>query len=150
MRLFRKGTAEFEQHIELDEHLLLKTGKMVRMKQVILHYSFRDINHLITKHNAFARRRAEEMLRMDTGQEQVDYQGLPFVSKVRRVMKFKLYRYLPVSLRSWLSYAYQYYGHLGFLDGIEGKMYVYFRYYWYNMLTDAYYLEMKAQKEKNL
>lgn len=148
MRLFKRGSAEFEQHIELDEHMLLKAGKTARMKQVILHYSFKDVNHLIIKQNSFAHRRAEELLRMELGQTQIDYKGLPFISKIRRVMKFKLYKYLPISIRSWLSYIYQYYGHLGFLDGIEGKMYVYFRYYWYNMLIDSYYLETKSQKEK--
>ena len=147
MRLFKKDTAEFEQHIELDEHMLLRFGKTARMKQVILHYCFRDINHLIAKQNSFALRRAKELIRLETGQEQVDYKGLAFISKVRRVMKFKLYRHLPLGLRSWLSYVYQFYGHLGFLDGIEGKMYVFFRYYWYNMLTDGYYLELKKEKK---
>lgn len=149
VRLFKKGAAELEQHIELHEHILLKYGKTSSMKKShILHYSYRDVNQLTMKQNEFARRGAAELLRLSNGKESIEYKGLAPVSKIRRIIKFKLYRHLPIGLRSWLSYAYQYYGHLGFLDGIEGKMYVYFRYYWYNMLTDAYYLEMKKQKEQ--
>ena len=148
VRLFKKGAAELEQHIELHEHIVLKYGKTAGMKKShILHYSYSDVNQLTIKQNAFARRGAEELIRLDAGEESIEYKGLAPVSKIRRAIKFKLYRRLPIGVRSWLSYAYQYYGHLGFLDGIEGKMYVYFRYYWYNMLTDAYYLEMKKQKE---
>ena len=146
MRLFRKGTASFENNVELDEHLILNTGKSKMLKKPILHYSFRNINHLIIKLNGFAERKAKELLLIKNKEKDVSYEGLAPISKLRRKLKFNLYYKMPISLRSSLHFFFLFYLKLGFLDGKIGKMYLFYRVYWYGMLTDTYFLEMRDKK----
>lgn len=147
LRVFKPGTAYMES-AELDEHLVLKSGKSVNMKNYILHHDCKGLDHYINKINGYAERQAKEYLGIRKGKKSVLYEGLAVVSKRRRRVKFDIYYKLPIHLRSWMYYFYCYYLRLGFLDGIEGKLFLFIKVYWYKFLTDAYILEkLKAQND---
>lgn len=140
MRLFKKNSAYMED-IELDEHIVLKTGKAVKMKGYLIHYDFKGLNKLISKLNGFSERAAQEYVDIKNNKRIMPYDGLAGISKFRRIVKFKIYYNLPISLRSKFYYMYYYYLKLGFLDGTEGKMFLFMYIYWYKYLTDAYIYE---------
>lgn len=148
LRVFKPGMAYME-NIELDEHVVLKQGKSISMKHYICHYDCKGLDHYIKKINGYAERQAKEYLRIIKGEKTVSYEGLAEVSKRRRHVKYNLYYKLPIGIRSWLYYVYGYYLKLGFLDGIEGKLYLLIKVYWYRYLTDAYILE-KQMAERNI
>ena len=64
------------------------------------------------------------------------YSGLPGLAKQRK-KKFGLYYRAPRFIRCWLWFIYNYIFRLGFLDGKEGFIYLYFECMWYRMLVDA-------------
>lgn len=145
MRLFKKGTAYME-NIELDEHMILKNGESVRMKNYLIHYDFKGLHKFILKLNGFSERAAQEYLEIKQNRKCMPFDGLAPVSKFRRKVKFNIYYNLPISIRSHLYYIYYYYIKMGFLDGIEGKMFLFLFVYWYKYLTDAYIYEKTISK----
>ena len=58
-------------------------------------------------------------------------------AKVKRFVKNHGYYSLPKFFRAHLYFIYRYYFRLGFLDGIEGKIYTFLQAYWYRYLVDA-------------
>lgn len=84
---------------------------------------------------------------INLGRKEIKLEGLAGVTKLRRILKFKLYYRLPIGLRAWMYFVYRYYLRLGFLDGRIGKMYIFFKAYWYRYLTDAYILELQNREE---
>jgi len=147
MRLFKKGTAYME-NIELDEHLVLKQGKSVRMKSYIIHYDFKGLDKFILKLNGFSERAAQEYIEIKENRRSMPFEGLAAVSKFRRKVKFNIYYKLPISIRSYLYYIYYYYINMGFLDGVEGKMFLFLYIYWYKYLTDAYIYEKRINEKQ--
>ena len=47
------------------------------------------------------------------------------------------YYKLPMFIRAKLYYWYRYYIQLGFLDGKEGKVFIFMQAYWYRFLVDS-------------
>ena len=68
-------------------------------------------------------------------------------AKIRK-RKFGFYYKLPLFVRSWLLFIYNYIFRLGFLDGKEGFIYNYMYHRWYRTLVDSkIYEQMKFPKE---
>lgn len=57
-----------------------------------------------------------------------------------------VYYRLPIFLRAKIYYWYRYYGQLGFLDGKEGKIYIYLQAYWYRFIVDAKLYESNKRR----
>lgn len=138
--IFKRGLAYMEER-SMDEQIVLTSGRAVEMKCVSEHHDFRDLTFWINKHNWYATRAAKDYFDY-AGKEDV-YGELDFPSRVRRIVKRKIYYRLPMRLRCWLYFVYRYIFRLGFLDGKEGFFYAFFQAYWYRMLVDAKIFEAK-------
>ena len=145
LRVFKPGKAYMED-MELDEHIVLRSGRCVYMNNPFIHFSYKGLEHWIAKHNNYSKRHAKEFLEIKSGRREIRLEGLAGFTKLRRILKFKLYYRLPPGLRAWMYFAYRYYLRLGFLDGRIGRMYLFFKAYWYRYLTDAYILELQNQQ----
>ncbi len=137
LRAFKVGTAYYET-AEVDEHYVLKSGKMVYMKNDFLHYDYKDLKCWIDKHTIYAQRAAMDFINKKSGNEKINYQGLEFFAKIKRFVKYNIYYNLPAGFRAWTFYKYCYYIRLGFLDGREGKIYAFLHSYWYRYLVDIF------------
>ena len=60
--------------------------------------------------------------------------------------KFGIYYRAPRFFRAWLWFLFNYIFRLGFLDGREGFLYLYFECYWYRMLVDAKIFEHEVMQ----
>lgn len=121
----------------MDEHIVLKKGRIVEMKNDSLHLDFKTIEYWINKHNWYSSR------------ETVDYFENLVRNKEKREqnivtwIKMNIYYRLPLGLRAHLYYIYIYYFKMAFLDGKEGKIYAFLRAYWYRYLVDIKIYECK-------
>lgn len=121
----------------MDEHIVLRSGAVVEMKQDCLHFDFKTLEHWINKHNWYSSR------------ETVDYfQNLDKPRPKEELnpktwFKMNVYYKLPSGIRAHIYYLYRYYIKLGFLDGKEGKIYAFLQAYWYRYLVDAKIYECK-------
>lgn len=132
--IFKRGMAYMEER-SMDEQLVLTAGRSVEMKCVSEHHDFRDLTFWINKHNWYATRAAKDYF--DFKGKEDTYQNLDLPSKIRRIIKYKIYYKLPMRFRCWLYFIYRYIFRLGFLDGKEGFFYAFFQAYWYRLLVDA-------------
>ena len=146
LRVYKPGMAYMED-VELDEHIVLKSGRCVYMKHDFIHLDFNGIEHWIAKHNGYSKRHAKEFMEIKHGRKEVRLEGLAEISKLRRILKYKFYYKLPIGLRAWIYFVYRYYFRLGFLDGQTGRMYIFFKAYWYRYLTDAYICELQNREK---
>lgn len=132
--IYKSGEGGIENRY-MDEHIVLKEGRIVELKSDCLHYDFKDLTAWVDKHNKYAtrevidffeRNRVNELSRMLDGK-----------AKIKRIIKYKIYYRLPIGTRAHLYYLYRYYIKRGFLDGKEGKIFAFLQAYWYRYLVDA-------------
>lgn len=121
----------FIEDRSMDEHIVLKSGKIIEMKNDCLHFDFKSLEHFINKHNWYSSR------------ETIDYFENINGNKCNQKINFKtwikmnLYYKFPMGFRAYIYYIYRYYFKFGFLDGKEGKIYCFLQAYWYRYLVDA-------------
>jgi glycosyltransferase involved in cell wall biosynthesis len=140
----------------MDEHIILKErGKIKNLKHSFWDYNLNHIGWWTDKHNGYATREAIDQLnkkynlfdiedaKNDTTQQ----------SKIKKLLKNKVYEKMPKSFRSFLYFQYRYIFRLGFLDGYQGLVWHFLQGFWYRFLIDVkvYEIEKKAKKEgKNI
>ena len=132
-----KTRSGFIEDRNMDEHIVLRSGKTVEMKTDCLHFDFKDLEYFINKHNWYSSR------------ETVDYfENLERLKNRDKLdqktwLKMNIYYKIPLKIRAHLYYIYRYYLKLGFLDGREGQIYASLQAYWYRYLVDAKIYECK-------
>lgn len=140
--IFKTGFGYMEDRY-MDEQIVLTEGRSIEMKTVSKHEDFKDLSFWIQKHNWYATRAARDYFeRQNSNEDDIIHLDLP--AKVRRFIKYKIYYKMPMRMRCWMYFIYRYIFRLGFLDGREGFLYVFFQAYWYRLLVDAKIYE--AQK----
>lgn len=130
LRAFRKDVGKIE-HRQMDEHMYVTSGNVVKCKKDCIHYSFNSIHSWIDKHNKYSDLECDEALASSTNAGV----NLNSIAKNKRKAKSFYYK-LPSAFRSRLYYLYRYYFLLGFLDGKAGKYYAFLQAYWYRYLVD--------------
>ncbi|MBO4897354.1 MAG: glycosyltransferase family 2 protein [Clostridia bacterium] len=125
----------YMENRNMDEHILLKSGRSVEVKNDSLHYDFKDLTAWIDKHNKYSSREVLDFFQSKI--ERQDLSGLSKTARFKRKIKFGIYYKLPSGLRAHLYYIYRYYLKAGFLDGREGKIFAFLQAYWYRYLVDA-------------
>ena len=124
LRLFRYGKGRIEGL--MDEHAVV-TGAVEKLNGDLIHYDYKGLDEWLNKHIAYTHREllmyAELLSDNNTESKQKKKRGF--------------YYRLPLFLRARLYYWYRYYFQLGFLDGREGKIFIYLQAYWYRFLVDA-------------
>lgn len=144
--IFKKEYAYMEER-EMDEQIILKSGRCIEMKNISEHNDFKDLSYWIHKHNWYSTRAAKDYF--DHIIDGDDYSNLDFTCKIRRMIKYKIYYKLPMRIRCWMYFIYRYWIKLGFLDGKEGFLYAFLQAYWYRILVDAKIYETRNLKKNN-
>lgn len=132
--IYKKDIGYMEER-NMDEHIILKTGRCVELKNDSLHHDYKDLYAWIDKHNKYSSREVLDYIKGQ--QEKTDTSGMSRNAKIKRFIKFNIYYKLPMGLRAHLYYLYRLYIRLGFLDGKEGKIFAFLQAYWYRFLVDA-------------
>lgn len=135
LRLFRYGKGRVEEKL-MDEHILVN-GNVKKLQGDLIHYDYKGLDEWLSKHINYSNLE----LRMYHNQEDTD------VGNVKQKKKRSFYYRLPLFLRARFYYMYRYYMQLGFLDGREGKIFLYLQAYWYRFLVDAKIYEEKISEK---
>lgn len=141
--VFKKGSGTIEDR-NMDEHIVLFTGRSVEVKHDSEHHDYKDLTYWVDKHNWYSDREVldyYENMQRDAGKMD-RHAGL------KRFIKYKIYYKLPMGMRAHLYYMYRYYFKLGFLDGKEGKIFAFLQAYWYRFLVDAKIIEQEGKRQK--
>lgn len=146
MVVFKYGKALYDER-SMHDHLILKSGSYIYLKNDGEHYAVRDIEKWVLKHIRYANMEVSDCL---APWKSENNEKLELGAKVRKKLRDNLYYHLPMFTRAWFVYIYSYYFQLGFLDGQAGKVYAFFRSYWYRFLIDAKLLENQVAKHEPL
>lgn len=125
LRLFRYGKGRVENKL-MDEHIIVD-GKVEKLDGDLIHYDYKGLDAWLNKHIWYSNL---EIQMQDT---QANVTGGNKSQKAKRGFYYRL----PLFLRARIYYWYRYYGQLGFLDGKEGKIFIYLQAYWFRFLVDA-------------
>lgn len=125
LRLFRYGKGRVENKL-MDEHIIVN-GTVQKLNQDLIHYDYKGLNAWINKHIWYS----DLELKMYHTQSSIS--GGNEIQKKKRGFYYKL----PIFLRVRIYYWYRYYVQLGFLDGKEGKIFIYLQAYWFRFLVDS-------------
>jgi glycosyltransferase involved in cell wall biosynthesis len=136
LRLFRYGKGRVENKL-MDEHIIVD-GAVEKLNGDLIHYDYKGLDAWLNKHIWYSE------LEIQMYKTQSDLTGGNETQKKKRSFYYRL----PLFLRARIYYWYRYYGQLGFLDGKEGKIFIYLQAYWYRFLVDAKIYEMKHSGEK--
>ena len=134
LNLFKTGMGRIEDR-NMDEHTVLLSGTMVRAKHRFLHYDYRDMKHYINKLNWYAGREVRDYFASLDGERETGTMNA--VNRHTRKMKFGFYYRMPLFLRCWMLFIFNYVVRLGFLDGKEGFLYHFMYSRFYRTLVDA-------------
>lgn len=128
LSVYKTGLGDIEDR-NMDEHIILSSGKTIEAKEDSKHLAFRGLTFFTNKCNWYSTREAMDYFdNLSTDSSN---------ASLKTMFKMKVYYKLPLGFRSWLYYAYRYYIRLGFLDGKEGKIFAFLHAYWYRFLVDA-------------
>lgn len=141
--LFKRGIGRIEDR-RRDAHSVISCGVTKACKNRFIHRDFKDLDSYIRRYNWYATREMQDWLDFKNGASQEINAGAEIARN--RKNKFGIYYRAPRFLRAWLWFLYNYIFRLGFLDGREGFLYLYFECYWYRMLVDAKIFEHEVMQ----
>lgn len=138
LRIFRTGYGMSEMKM-MDEHLIITEGDTVTLKNDFIDNNNKSLEWWINKHNWYSNKEVldRQMKTDNNSNEFVNETTTSFQAKMKRFVKNHGYYSLPKFLRAHIYFIYRYYFRLGFLDGMEGKIYTFLQAYWYRFLVDA-------------
>ena len=125
LRLFRYGKGRVEDKL-MDEHIIVD-GIVEKLNSDLIHYDYKGLDAWLNKHIWYSNL---ELQMLDTQQ---DIKG----GNEKQKQKRGFYYRLPLFFRARMYFWYRYYVQLGFLDGKEGKIFIYLQAYWFRFLVDA-------------
>lgn len=125
LRLFRFGKGRVENKL-MDEHIIVD-GLVEKLNGDLIHYDYKGLDAWLNKHIWYSN------LELSMYNTQGNMTGGNVAQKKKRGMYYRL----PLFLRARIYFWYRYYGQLGFLDGKEGKIFIYLQAYWFRFLVDA-------------
>lgn len=125
LRLFRYGTGRAEEKL-MDEHIIVD-GRVEKLTSDLIHYDYKGLDEWLNKHVWYTQLELQMLYTPNIIESK----------KVVRKQKRNFYYQLPIFLRARLYYWYRFYLQLGFLDGNEGRIFIYLQAYWYRFIIDA-------------
>lgn len=144
LRLFRRGKGRCEDR-PVNEHILIE-GAAGQLEHDFIHEDRKGVAAWIRRHNEYARREAEEMLRTS----QVARPRL-FGTQFERTrwLRTRVYDRLPLLIRPMMYFLYRYILRGGFLDGRSALLYHFLHALWYPLLIDINCLEILGQRRQD-
>ncbi len=150
LRIFRVGHGMSEMKL-MDEHLIVTDGNVVTFKSDFSDNNNKSLEWWTNKHNWYSNKEVlDQQMKIDVvnRDESVEETSTSMQAKVKRLIKKHGYYSFPKFFRAHLYFIYRYYFRLGFLDGIEGKIYTFLQAYWYRFLVDAKIYECEKNGTK--
>ena len=133
LRLFRYGKGRVAETL-MDEHITVE-GSVQKLNGDLIHYDYKGLNVWLNKHIWYSDLEIAMYHTQSNSSEGNENQ------KKRRGFYYRL----PMFLRARMYFWYRYYIQLGFLDGKEGKIFIYLQSYWYRFLIDAKLFEERRK-----
>lgn len=140
LRVWRRGAAVCEDR-EMDEHMLVKHGRIERLAHDIIDENQKGLSFWIDKHNRYA---SKEVAVLRTGVTMRDAGRAGKDIARRRFLKDRIYGRSPRFLRAFLYWLFRYVLQLGFLDGKAGFVFHFLQAFWYRLIVDAKLTEAEA------
>lgn len=125
LRLFRYGKGRVENKL-MDEHVMVD-GFVKKLNGDLIHYDYKGLDAWLNKHIGYSN------LELKMFETQSEMSGGNEIQKKKRGFYYRL----PIFFRARIYYWYRYFIQLGFLDGVEGKIFIYLQAYWFRFLVDA-------------
>ncbi len=146
LKLFKKDCVKIEEKELIDHHFYVN-GNTGKFKNDLIEWNRKedDLSFWIDKHNRYATLQAIEEIYL---RDKPDDKSSLFGNKDQRTLwlKNKIWRRLPLFIRSFLYFIYRYFFRLGFLDGVEGLIFHLLQGFWYRFMVDVRIWEMKRSK----
>ncbi len=148
LRLFRRGKGRCEDRA-VNEHLIVQ-GKIGKLRNDFMHEDRKGVSDWIAKHNGYATREADELLKMQSaaGYKEIDACMFGTQAQRKRWLRYKVWNRLPPLIRPFFYFGYRYVLAGGFLEGREAFIYHFLQALWYPLLIDIKYLEMKMNQSR--
>jgi len=144
LRLFRHKFAEYIAEGDV-EYAKVK-GKVGLMKYDIIHEDRKGISSWIEKHNRISDRAAKQYLTGRTSLLKEQDKDSEIEGGRRTWIKYTFWEKIPLILRPFVTFLYQYVFMLGFLDGLEGLIYHLLQGFWYRLLI---YIKVREFQKKS-
>jgi glycosyltransferase involved in cell wall biosynthesis len=142
LRLFRRSAARCEERA-VNEHIIVE-GKVGYLEADFVHEDADGIDRWITKHNAYASREAQELLRRNDVALRGEIEARLFGTQAerKRWLRHRVWNRLPPLARPFLYFFFRYVVRGGFLDGRPALVYHFLQALWFPLLVDLKYLEL--------
>lgn len=141
------------RHLTIGERagheVYISNKKVGSLRNHMIHEDKKPLSAWIDRHNRYSSSQAAYLWDLRKGNKQ-QVQGLTFFSDRRLYLKEKfrqeIWNKLPVGVRPTLFFISNYFFRLGFLDGIAGFIYHFLHEFWFPLLIDAKFLELKINE----
>ena len=147
IRIFRKGFGFYENKW-MDERLTIN-GKIISFKSNIIDHNLKPLNWWIKKHNIYSNKEALELFKKNYPLISKDSLNHVKDTNYNLFNLKKIYSLSPLIIRSFLYFLYRYFIRFGFLDGYPGLCFHLLQGFWYRLLVDAKYIELKNKVKEN-
>lgn len=142
LRLFRTGRGRCEQRL-YDQHFIVQ-GPVGALRHDYIDILTDSLTKWVERHNRWASLEAEELLRRTPAAADVvppRWTGSPI--ERRRFLRMSLYNRLPLFIRPFLLWLFDYVLRLGFLDRGPGLIFHTLQRFWFRFLIDAKIYEVR-------
>lgn len=145
MRLFRRAKARCEDR-SVNEHVIVE-GSTGYLKNDIIHEDHKSLSRWIAKHDGYADREAAELFK-GAPPGHIDATLWGTQAQRKRWVRHKVWNRLPPLVRPLAYFSYRYLARGGFLDGKEALVFHTLQAFWFPLLIDAKYIEMKMKARR--
>lgn len=150
LRLFRNGKGKCEER-GVNEHIIVE-GNVAYLKNDFIHEDRKGISDWIDKHNRYATREAEELVKTrfkEYKQEEIPARFLGSQAERKRWTRKNIWEKLPLFVRPFIFFVYRYFFRAGFLDGREAFIYHFLQSLWFPLIIDVKYLELLRKTKQS-
>jgi len=148
LRLFRLDHARCEDRA-VNERLVVE-GKTGYLEGDLIHEDHKGIDAWIEKHNSYAKREADLLLRTrdEECNEEIPARLFGTQAERKRWLRRRVWNRLPPLGRPFIYFVYRYFLCLGFLDGVEAFTFHFLQALWFPMLIDIKYVEARYKAKR--
>jgi glycosyltransferase involved in cell wall biosynthesis len=132
LRIFRHKFTEYIAKGDA-EYAIVK-GKVGILEHDMIHEDKKGISRWIEKHNRISDRAAKQYLNKKDSLLRNRERDSEIEGGSHTWIKYNIWVKIPLLLRPFVTFLYQYIFKLGFLDGIEGMSYHLLQAFWYRLL----------------
>lgn len=125
------------------------TGEVGSLQYDMIHEDRKPISYWIEKHNKISDRAAKQYIKNNNSSIlKQSVKGLEVEGGQRTRAKYVLWEKIPMVLRPSITFFFQYFFALGFLDGLEGLCYHLLQAFWYRLLIYVKVREIQSDSYK--